>query len=717
MKKIPKSILIPIVICLAFVLWRMFPLREDLPKKFGTIEWKFSPKTIELEDLSFTYDENQFVIRRGEKNLWSTSVKKAFLGASTGKIIFRDRHGSYQITFRNRLDCEKQVIEEFFKLEKKIILKGSFICQRENKAWEWVFEKDQNKNLSFSIQADSSLDRIYARFFSSQEEHFFGTGEQFTHFDLKGHRVPVWVSEQGIGRGLQPITAILNLLAGSGGDAYATYISSPLFVSTKNRALILKNYEYGEFDFRNHEEIIFDYWSSNISGILLDAQSPKNLLTKTTEYTGRMRTLPDWIHKGPILGAQGGRDHIQKILTDFEDLRFSGLWLQDWVGQRKTIIGKQLWWSWDLDKKHYPNWDHFLEKEQSGGTNFLGYINPFFVDPPNKERKNYRSEGLEKNFFVRDKEEKFIEIKVTDFATNLLDLSNVNAVTWVKEIIKKELIGNGFWGWMADFGEAAPLEGFYRDKNPISFHNQYPVEWAKLNREAIEEVNNSKNLTFFMRSGFLESPKYATLFWTGDQLVTWDQYDGMRSSLTALLSSGISGFTLNHSDIGGYTSFKLPFFSYIRSKELLIRWMEMNAFTLIFRSHEGNQPENNIQIYSDAEIRKEFTKNAEIYSSLFLYRKKLIQDASEKGWPVVRPMWLEFPEEKEIITSDQQFLLGDRLLVAPVFFENQTTVNIFFPKGKWKHFSTGEVLDLKKSNWLVVDAPLGRPAAYWRILD
>lgn len=89
-----------------------------------------------------------------------------------------------------------------------------------------------------------------------------------------------------------------------------------------------------------------------------------------------------------------------------------------------------------------------------------------------------------------------------------------------------------------------------------------------------------------MRAGFRDSPKWASLFWEGDQMVSWQANDGIKSSVVGLLSSGISGYAFNHSDIGGYCAVNLPFFKYQRSEELLLRWMELNAFTTVFRTHE-----------------------------------------------------------------------------------------------------------------------------------
>lgn len=155
-------------------------------------------------------------------------------------------------------------------------------------------------------------------------------------------------------------------------------------------------------------------------------------------------------------------------------------------------------------------------------------------------------------------------------------------------------------------------------EDPSTAHNKYPEMWAELNREVVEEweqeLKNLKNpkrinldnkeshegadevdddedqLVFFMRAGYRGSPKSSTLFWAGDQMVSWQRHDGIKSAVTGLLTSGLSGYAFNHSDIGGYCTVDFPFLRYRRSEELLLRWMELNAFSVIFRTHEVNSP-------------------------------------------------------------------------------------------------------------------------------
>jgi alpha-glucosidase len=307
-------------------------------------------------------------------------------------------------------------------------------------------------------------------------------------------------------------------------------------------------------------------------------------------------------------------------------------------------------------------------------------------------------------------------IENTSFSAGLLDLTNPDARTWVKEIIKKELIGSGASGWMADIGEALPWDAKLYKGDAKTFHNRYAEEWAKINREAIQEANLEDEIVFFSRSGYTRSPTYTTLFWLGDQLVSWDEHDGIKTAVTGLLSSGISGYSLNHSDIGGYTTISNPLMDYHRSKELLMRWIEMNAFTTIFRSHEGNQPANNHQFYSDDETMAHFAKFSKVYFALKDYRKQLVKEASETGAPVVRHLFLNYPDDKNVYRIvNEQFMLGDQFIIAPVLDSGVKETELYLPAGEWQHLWSNKKVTLKTGKKINIATPIGKPAVFFKV--
>lgn len=273
------------------------------------------------------------------------------------------------------------------------------------------------------------------------------------------------------------------------------------------------------------------------------------------------------------------------------------------------------------------------------------------------------------------------------------------------------MIGVGLSGWMADFGEWLPLDAkLHSGISAEVYHNVYPAEWARINREAIRKAGKEGKIVFFTRSGFSGSMKHSTLFWEGDQMVSWGEHDGIVSAVTGLLSGGLSGISLNHSDIGGYTTINNPIRNYHRSKELFLRWAELNVFSPVFRTHEGNRPEKNHQPYTDEETVKEFARYAKMHFALKDYLKSLVTEASKTGLPVVRPLYLHYANDDRTHSIQREFLLGEDLLVLPVLERGESSVSGYLPEGEWEHLWTGKTF-LGKSE-VDVEAPLGAPAIF-----
>ena len=313
----------------------------------------------------------------------------------------------------------------------------------------------------------------------------------------------------------------------------------------------------------------------------------------------------------------------------------------------------------------------------------------------------------------------------TSFSAALLDLANPEACTWIKSVIRTQLIERGASGWMADFAEALPFDASLHGETTAddTLHNAYPVAWARVNREAIEEAGRGDDITFFTRAGFTGSPRYSTLFWLGDQLTSWRREDGIQSTVNALIASGFSGFAFNHTDIGGYIAttipripFRIPGISFTRSKELLLRWIELNAFTPVFRTHEGNQPARHWQIDSDDETTAHFARFARVYRALATYRIRLGRASQETGLPLIRHLWLECPEDPQTLLYEQQFMLGTDILVAPVMSRGCQRNRVYLPAGDWVHMWTGagSIHGAERGALYEVPAPIGAPPVFYR---
>lgn len=345
------------------------------------------------------------------------------------------------------------------------------------------------------------------------------------------------------------------------------------------------------------------------------------------------------------------------------------------------------------------------------------------------------------------------------FAT--LDLNNPDAVLWMQNIIIRETLERAqSSGWMCDFGEYLPFDAVLYPYNDAvdagEMHNKYPEQWAALTRGAIEryqtqrrmrkmtkkmqgldlgmgeiqrrvmsrqlnevEEEEDEEIMFFMRSAWTQSPQHVPVFWLGDQLQSWDDFDGLGSVFLGALSSGLSGHAVSHSDIGGYNaeiglgvsavdddggddkgsriqrshngamrrsrqarSLRSQGVSssagqsagsngdmdYIRSPELLARWTEVGVFShAILRTHIGSSLDSRItQIYSNDDTIAHFARFSQIFAALAAYRQEvLLPQAHERGWPMTRPFFLHYERlhsNDNMVDQNVQQIVYDRFL-------------------------------------------------------
>lgn len=343
------------------------------------------------------------------------------------------------------------------------------------------------------------------------------------------------------------------------------------------------------------------------------------------------------------------------------------------------------------------------------------YINPYIADLSafvTTLRDNLFEIGQQNGYFVKNKDGETYLINSLSIQFATVDLTNPAAREWIKSVIKDNLVEEAkAGGWMHDFGEYLPFDVVLFDgSDPMEYHNRYPDDWAKVCKEALSEVQGGNEIVYFMRAGSSRSAKYTSLFWMGDQLASYDKNDGLQSAMIGLLNGGLSGMTLGHSDIGGYTNFQNPVISYVRDQTLLFRWIEMNTFSdVILRSHPSNMPTTAVQIYDSEDNILFFKKFAVIHARLAAYKYRLMHEAEHFGTPFTRPLLLHFPENKRARREHSEFMLGKCLLMAPIFSASEDSREVFLPgPATWTHAWSGETFTADADGLtLNVYAPLG----------
>lgn len=647
--------------------------------------------------------------QNNEQPFISLPIHQGFLEAYVTNYKIIDKLGSFKVK-------QNYFIEKFNRIENieiidnnhEISISGILKSRRNQVPFELLFLENQ-ESIIFKLSIENiAINQVKFQFVTNKNEHFFGLGEQFSHVNFKGKKVPMLVEENGIGRGDKKTTFIANLI-GAAGNEMATYAPIPFFHTTENRAILLNNTEYCLFDFSNPNYINLTIFSNEISGSIWQADSPKSLLKHYTSKTGRMPILPEFT-KGTILGLQGGKEKVEQIISITLEYGnpVTAIWIQDWVGKRQTPIGSRLQWDWRADEIVYPRFKNWCDSLNKEGIKVLGYINPYMVE----DRKT-ADEALENNYIVKDKDGEAYKFKAGGFKAYMVDFTNPEAYEWYKNIIKNEMVQTGLSGWMADFGEWLPFDAqLYSGIDAATYHNQYSVDWMQLNREAVEEMNRG-DIFIFNRSGFTNSNEHSIAFWAGDQTTDFGIHDGLPSAICAYNSSGLSGIAINHSDIGGYTAIGLWPFKVLRDKDVFYRWTEMETFTPIFRTHEGLIPDNMIQFYSDTETQEFFAKMGKIHKDLYPLFKKYNEEASETGLPIIRHPYLEFPNDENTFDLKYQFMVGDTLMVIPVIEANALKVKGYLPHGKWQHFFTNEIFE--GGQFYEFEAPYGQPTVFWKL--
>lgn len=649
--------------------------------------------------LSFDVSNDDLAISLNSKNIYLVKKGQILFSVGTGKSEYKMSHGSFKI-------CEKM-------LSKKALCVTDFETF-DNKAVITLEEGactteivSENK-LFFSFSGLDKYNRMWFELPAEREEYVYGCGENFSEFNLRGKKVNVWVAEhinalQIAKKLVKQVFGIKNTQKKQKFSNYETYYAQPTFISSRKYFFHSLTTARSEFDFEkdNFHKIKIDEIAPFYMGF---GESFEEVLSYLTEIVGRQPILPDWTYDGYILGIQGGTQAMcEKVDAMLESgAAVNGVWIQDWEGRRVTAAGKQLFWNWEWDRALYPNLDEKIKEFSEKGIRVLGYVNPFLA----VEKPLYK-QASEKGYCVKNKDGDDYYVTITTFPAAMIDLTNPEACYWLKQKIKENMIDLGFSGWMADFGEYLPTDCvLYSGEDAEKVHNTWPARWAKLNREVVEENGKLGEIMFFTRAGFSDTPKNSLMMWNGDNHVDFSVDFGLPSVIPAMLSLTCCGFGLSHSDIGGYTSF----FNLKRGKELYMRWCEMNAFSPLMRSHEGLNPDLNVQFDADADVIRQSAVFSQIHKKLKPYLKACDKYNSEKGVGIVRPLFFYY-DEKRAYEEAYEYMLGRDILVAPVVHAGETVRRVYLPEDSWIHLWTGKEYSGGVFN---VDAPVGKIPVFVR---
>ena len=486
-------------------------------------------------------------------------------------------------------------------------------------------------------------------------EYVYGMGERFTPFIKNGQVVEIWNEDGGT----------------SSEQAY------------KNIPFYLTNKGYGVFV--NHpEKVSFEVASENVSRVqfsvpgeyleyyVIGGGSPKETLRNYTLLTGRPALPPAWSF-GLWLTTSFTTSYDEKTVNSFIDgmaqrdlplhvFHFDCFWMKEYQ-----------WCDFEWDREVFPDPEGMLKRLKEKGLRICVWINSYIA------QKSYLfDEGSEKGYLVKTKTGDVWQWDRWQPGMGLVDFTNPAASAWFKSKLKR-LLDMGVDCFKTDFGERIPTDVVYFDgSDPVKMHNYYTYLYNKAVFEVLEENRGIGEAMLFARSATVGSQQFP-VHWGGDCSAN---YDSMAESLRGGLTLCLSGFSFWSHDISGFERTAPP--------DIYKRWAAFGLLSTHSRLH-GNESYRVPWLFDEESVNvlRFFTK---LKCSLMPYLFGAACEAAQSGIPVMRAMVLEFAADPACDFLDRQYMLGDSLLVAPIF-NKDGKATYYLPEGCWTNFITGEKIE------------------------
>ncbi|MCI5777221.1 MAG: alpha-xylosidase [Bacteroidales bacterium] len=475
-------------------------------------------------------------------------------------------------------------------------------------------------------------------------EKIFGCGESFTKLDKVGQKVHLTVTDP------------------QGPETDQMYKPVPFFMSNRGYGVFIHTSAPATCDF-GASYIGADriFMEDEKADLFIFLGEPKDILDEYTNITGKSPMLPlwsfgTWMSRITYFSQEEGLDIAKKLRDNkipADVIHFDTGWFGvDWQCD------------YEFAKDRFADPVAMLKSLKEQNFHTCLWQLPYFT-PKNRLFKDIIDKGLN----VRNANGGM------PYEDAVLDFSNPEAVKWYQGHIA-HLLNQGVSTIKCDFGEAAPMNGQYHSgKTGLYEHNLYPLRynkalWEVVNRETGEGI-------IWARSAWAGSQRYA-LHWGGDAATT---NTGMLGDLRGGISFGLSGFSFWSHDMGGFVT--------ASPEDVYRRWLPFGFLSSHSRAH-GAPPTEPWLIGED--FTKAFREAAELKYRLMPYVYAQAKDCSNRGLPMVRALFIEFPDDPGAWNVEDEYMFGSQILVAPLL-ESGTERTCYLPKGKWIDYQTGKVYD------------------------
>ena len=483
-------------------------------------------------------------------------------------------------------------------------------------------------------------------------ECVYGFGEKFTTFVKNGQNVENWNSDGGT-------------------CSEQSYKCIPFYITSNKYGVLVNTADKVSFEVASDtiNKVSFTVPGEELDYFFIGGENLQEVLVNYTNLTGNP-ALPPAKTFGLWLSTSFTTTYDEETVTSFIDgmaerdiplqmFHFDCFWMKEYQWTD---------FEWDLDQ--FPDPPAMLKRLASRGLGLCCWINPYI-----SQKSRLFDIGMEKGYFIKNPDGSVFQTDLWQPGMAIVDFTNPEAAKWFAAGVRK-LCEMGVTAIKTDFGERIPTKAvYYNGADPIHMHNYYTYLYNKTVFEVLEEYYGKGQACLFARSATVGGQKFP-VHWGGD---CWSDYESMEESLRGGLSLLMSGFGFWAHDIGGFEN--------TSTADVYKRWVAFGLLSSHSRLH-GSSSYRVPWVYDDeaVDVVRFFTR---LKASLMPYLYKTAIETSVSGVPTMRSMVLEFTEDKTCHYVDKQYMLGDNLLVAPVF-NDQSLAEYYLPKGTWTDFFTGE---------------------------
>lgn len=484
-------------------------------------------------------------------------------------------------------------------------------------------------------------------------ELIYGMGERFTPFVKNGQTVDIW-NEDG------------------GTSTEQSYKNVPFYISNKGYGVFVNHPEKVSFEVgsENVKKVQFSVPGEGLDYFLINGPSMKEVLMRYTDLTGKPSLPPAWTF-GLWLSTSFTTNYDEETVNKFVDGMFErGIPLK--VFHFDCFWMKDFHWSdFTWDSRVFPDPAGMLKRLKAKGLKICVWINSYIG-----QESALFAEGVEKGYFVMRPNGDVWQWDMWQPGMALVDFTNPEACDWYAKKLEA-LLDMGVDSFKTDFGERIPTDVVYHDgSDPHKMHNYYTQLYNKTVFELLERKRGKGEAVLFARSATAGGQKFP-VHWGGD---CWSDYESMAESLRGGLSLTMSGFGFWSHDIGGFENTSTP--------DVYKRWAAFGLLSTHSRLH-GSSSYRVPWAYDEesVDVVRFFTR---LKASLMPYLFRNAIETSKIGVPSMRSMVMEFTSDPVCAYLDRQYMLGDNLLVAPIF-NDEGLVQYYLPAGRWTNFINGEV--------------------------